>query len=200
MADLEIKDLFKEVTGVTIEQRINMLKERRLSDGDIANIINDVAFNTNPSKDIFYDVVIKSRSISEESYFNTFCENLGKIFHEASLQSKMDDILNNLKEARSSRVFLGANFKEVFDPTDSSKKNQSTLFKTIYENINDKSKRERIVTEIDKNVLIDFIDNLDEKNVLDVSFASEILKTNSLNAEIKTNILSREISFFSKSS
>ncbi len=198
MADLGIKDLFKEVTDVTIDQRINMLKERRLSDGDIADIVNGVAFNTNPSKDIFYDVVIKSKSINEESYFNTFCENLGKIFHEASLQSKMDDILNNLKEARSSRVFLGANFKEVFDPTDSAKKNQSTLFKTIYENINDKSKRERIVTEIDKNVLIDFIDNLDEKNVLDVSFASEILKTNSLNAEIKNNIISREISFFLK--
>ena len=180
---INVEDLFKKPKDVKIEDQVKLLSENDLDEEKISNVVRNAIFDNKNANSVFLEILKGYKDLSKTpTKITNFNNNLKKIITQACLHSKISSIIDYLVEKK---FFQKREFEKNFK--DMEKEEKAALFKTIYENTNDKSLRNKIIAEIDKELLLDFVVDMQlNGNSVDKFFCRDVLEQNNadLNAEI----------------
>lgn len=138
---LDIKDLLKTVTGVTADQRIELLSNDTISRDDMSELVSGTDFESNnKANKIFSEILIRFGPIINDNNKRThYIENISNLIKEASLQKKSQGFIEYFK---SDKTFQKDFLEQFYDVDYLYFKD---LFLAFYGNIPDSSLRKNVL-------------------------------------------------------
>lgn len=164
----DIKNLFKD-TETPKDELIQKMSETSYSKEEISDALKNTDFTTDESKEIMKFILegcVKNATGSD--YYDNIRENFTSIIVEACLQKKIDSIISIINESRILSNIDNANILN----------NATEAFIKLYENINSKSSRLKLLPEIDKKIIVQYVHWTSDNELTSISYLREILEFN----------------------
>ena len=164
----DIKNLFKD-TETPKDELIQKLSETSYSKEEISDALKNTDFTTDESKEVMKFILEGCvENTTGLDYYDNIRENFTSIIVEACLQKKIDSIISIINESRI-----------LSNIDDANKLNNATeAFIKLYENINSKSSRLKLLPEIDKKIIVKYVNWTSDNELTSISYLREILDFN----------------------
>ena len=164
----DIKNLFKD-TETPKDELIQKMSETSYSKEEISDALKNTDFTTDESKEVM-EFILEGcvENTTGSDYYDNIRENFTSIIIEACLQKKIDSIISIINESRI-----------LSNIDDANKLNNATeAFIKLYENINSKSSRLKLLPEIDKKIIVQYVHWTSDNELTSISYLREILEFN----------------------
>ena len=164
----DIKNLFED-TETPKDELIQKMSETSYSKEEISDALKNTDFTTDESKEVM-EFILEGcvKNATGLDYYDNIRENFTSIIVEACLQKKIDSIISIINESRI-----------LSNIDDANKLNNATeAFIKLYENINSKSSRLKLLPEIDKKIIVQYVHWTSDNELTSISYLREILEFN----------------------
>lgn len=164
----DIKNLFKD-TETPKDELIQKMSETSYSKEEISDALKNTDFTTDESKEVM-EFILEGcvENTTGLDYYDNIRKNFTSIIVEACLQKKIDSIISIINESRI-----------LSNIDDANKLNNATeAFIKLYENINSKSSRLKLLPEIDKKIIVQYVHWTSDNELTSISYLREILEFN----------------------
>ena len=164
----DIKNLFKD-TETPKDELIQKMSETSYSKEEISDALKNTDFTTKESKEVM-EFILEGcvKNATGLDYYDNITKNFTSIIVEACLQNKIDSIISIINNSRILSKISNANLIN----------NATDAFINLYENINSKSSRLKLLPEIDKRIILQYVNWTSDNELTSISYLREILEFN----------------------
>lgn len=164
----DIKNLFKD-TETPKDELIKKMSETSYSKEEISDALKNTDFTTKESKEVM-EFILEGcvKNATGLDYYDNITKNFTSIIVEACLQNKIDSIISIINNSRILSKISNANLIN----------NATDAFINLYENINSKSSRLKLLPEIDKRIILQYVNWTSDNELTSISYLREILEFN----------------------
>jgi len=146
---LDIKDLLKTVSGVTANQRIELLSKDTISKDDMSELVSGTDFESNDiAKKLFSEILIGYETIVRDNNKRShYIENISNLMKAASLQEKSQRIIEYLIGNKTFKRNFDTQFSSIDYPY------IKEIFLAFYENTTNMTLRKELLNFWNKEMI-----------------------------------------------